>query len=182
MLKTLLSTATVSVLTIASGLAMTNCVQSFTPNTKATQTTGSPAPKKLVAQAASSLTPMEQAFFQQINQYRASQGMPALTLDSAITQQARIHSQDMANGRVPFGHQGFDQRVKAIGKSIPYRAAAENVAYNMGYKDPTTQAVSGLLKSPGHLKNIRGQYNLTGVGVTKNAKGEYYFAQVFVRK
>lgn len=182
MLKTLLSSATIGILTIASGLGMSNCVQSFTPSTKTTQATGSTASKTLVAQATSSLTPVEQSFFNQINQYRTSQGLPALTLNSAITQQARIHSQNMANGRVPFGHQGFDQRVKAIGKTVVYRAAAENVAYNMGYKDPTIQAVQGLLKSPGHLKNIRGQYNLTGVGVTKNAKGEYYFAQVFVRK
>jgi uncharacterized protein YkwD len=45
-------------------------------------------------------------------------------------QQSRIHSEAMASGQVPFSHNGFEGRVKAIAKSIPYRSAAENVAYN----------------------------------------------------
>lgn len=178
MLKTLLSGATIGIVAIASGLGVTNCAYSLTPAVKTTQAT---APAKLIAQVDPSLAAMEQSAFKQINQYRASQNLPALALNSAITQQARIHSQNMAKKTVPFGHQGFDQRVEAIGKAISYRSAAENVAYNMGYKDPATQAVQGWLKSPGHLKNIRGQYNLTGIAVSKNAKGEYYFAQLFVQ-
>ena len=86
----------------------------------------------------------------------------------------------MANGAVPFGHDGFEQRVQALAKAIPYKAAAENVADNQGYNDPATQAVQGWLKSDGHRRNIEGQYNLTGIGIALNANGEYYFTQIFV--
>jgi uncharacterized protein YkwD len=122
---------------------------------------------------------IEAAAFQQINAYRASKNLPLLTRNSQIDQQARIHSQNMATGRVPFSHDGFSQRLQAIG--IPYSSAAENVAYNQGFSDPATQAVKGWLKSPGHLGNIQGNYNLTGIGVAANNKGEVYFTQIFLR-
>ncbi|MEI1377992.1 CAP domain-containing protein [Nostoc sp. UHCC 0926] len=122
---------------------------------------------------------LEQSVFNQINNYRASQGLPALTRNSAIENQARIHSQNMANGTVPFGHTGFSERVRAIG--IPYRAAGENVAYNQGYSDPATIAVQGWLKSPGHLANIKGNYDKTGISVASNSRGAIYFTQIFLR-
>ncbi|MGB3268101.1 MAG: CAP domain-containing protein, partial [Microcoleus sp.] len=128
--------------------------------------------------ASSSLPDLEKAVNQQINQYRASKNLPPLSVDPRITQQARIHSQNMASGKVKFSHEGFEGRVKAI--SIPYQSVAENVAYNMGYSDPVRNAVEGWIKSEGHRKNIEGQFNLTGIGIAKNAKGEYYFTQIFV--
>ncbi|AFY35774.1 CAP domain-containing protein [Calothrix sp. PCC 7507] len=134
----------------------------------------------LLAQANTNTGALEESVFKQINQYRASQKLPALTRNASIDNQARIHSQNMANGKVAFGHQGFPQRVQAI--AIPYRGAAENVAYNQRYSDPATRAVQGWLKSSGHLANIKGNYNLTGIGVASNRKGEIYFTQIFIRK
>ncbi|MDF5710746.1 MAG: CAP domain-containing protein [Nostoc sp. S4] len=132
-----------------------------------------------IAQSIINTAAIEQSVFNQINNYRASRGLSALTRNSAIDNQARIHSQNMASGKVPFGHTGVQQRLKAIG--ITYKAAGENVAYNQGYSDPATQAVQGWLKSSGHLANIIGNYNLTGVGVASNSKGQIYFTQIFLR-
>ena len=133
------------------------------------------------AQATNSLAALEQEVHNQVNQYRASLGLPPLSLDSRISEQARTHSQNMANGAVGFSHDGFSQRVQTIAKVISYRGASENVAYNQGYTDSATQAVQGWLKSTGHRTNIEGNYNLTGIGIAKNAKGEYYFTQIFIR-
>ncbi|HEY9641274.1 MAG TPA: CAP domain-containing protein [Coleofasciculaceae cyanobacterium] len=124
---------------------------------------------------------MEQSILQQINQYRQKKKLPLLATNSIITQQARQHSQTMASRRV-MSHDGFSTRVANIGKSIAYRSAAENVAYNMGYSAPERQAVEGWLKSTGHRRNIEGNYNLTGIGVAKNAQGEYYFTQIFIKR
>lgn len=134
------------------------------------------------ASKSSPFAAMEQSIHQQVNQYRQSRGLPPLTLDDRISQQARAHSQAMASGRVPFSHQGVEERFKAIGKSISYRAAAENVAFNQGYTDPVTQAVQGWIDSPGHRHNMEGKYELTGIGIAKNAKGEYYFTQLFIKR
>ncbi|NJS12515.1 MAG: CAP domain-containing protein [Microcoleus sp. CSU_2_2] len=129
--------------------------------------------------ASSSLSDLEKAVNQQINQYRVSKKLPPLSIDPRITQIARIHSENMASGKVRFSHDGFEGRAKAI--AIPYQSVAENVAYNMGYSDPVRNAVEGWIKSEGHRTNMEGQFNLTGIGIAKNAKGEYYFTQLFVR-
>jgi uncharacterized protein YkwD len=136
-------------------------------------------PAPAVAQTVPSTATLEQNAHNQINAYRKSKGLAAFTWNDAIAAQARKHSQDMASGRVPFGHQGFSTRIVAT--KIPYSSAAENVAYNRGFADPATQAVQGWLKSPGHKRNIEGNYNLAGLGVARNAKGEIYFTQVFIR-
>jgi uncharacterized protein YkwD len=121
---------------------------------------------------------VEQSIFDQINQYRASKGLSPFTRNSKIDSQAKIHSQNMASGKTGFGHSGFSDRIKATG--ISYRGAAENVAYNQGYKDSATQAVQGWLKSPGHRGNIEGKFNQTGIGVATNSKGAIYFTQIFI--
>jgi uncharacterized protein YkwD len=131
--------------------------------------------------AATATSAMEQAVFQQINEYRRQKGLSALTLNATISRQARSHSQDMSRSRV-LSHDGFNTRIQTISKSIAYRAAAENVAYNMGYTNPDRQAVQGWIKSAGHRQNIEGNYGLTGIGVAKNSQGEYYFTQIFIRQ
>lgn len=134
---------------------------------------------QIIAQSSINTTAIEKAIFQQINNYRGSQKLPVLLRNSASDTQARIHSQNMASGRVSFGHSGFRQRVQAI--AIPYISAGENVAYNRGYSDPAKQAVEGWLQSPGHLANIKGNYNLTGIGVATGPNGRIYLTQIFLR-
>lgn len=127
-----------------------------------------------------SVEALESIVFDRINRYRLSQNLNPLKLHPRITQLAREHSRKMASGAVSFSHNGFNDRVKAISTALPYQGAAENVAFNYGYKDPVAYSVNGWLNSPGHYKNIVGKYNLTGVGVAKNSQGEYYFTQIFV--
>jgi len=121
-----------------------------------------------------------QEVHRQINQYRRSLNLPPLSLNAQVSQTAATHSRNMAEGKVEFSHQGFDNRIQAIENDISYRSAAENVAYNQGYSDPVSQAVAGWIKSKGHRQNIVGNYNLTGIGVVKNQQGEYYFTQIFI--
>lgn len=130
----------------------------------------------------SSLAALEQAIYQQINQYRQSRKLAPLQLDLRISEYARIHSERMASETILFSHAGFEERIQAIGNRIPYQQAAENIAVNKGNADPVKVAVQGWLKSPSHRKNIEGQFNLTGIGIAKNAIGEYYFTQIFLKK
>jgi len=48
------------------------------------------------------------------------------------------------------------------------REIAENVGYNMGYANPASEVVKVWLHSPEPLKNIKGDFELTGIGVAKN--------------
>jgi uncharacterized protein YkwD len=174
--KNIYSIAVAAFAFIGGAIAPSAAVQTATPKSLQLSTYS-----YQLAQSTTTITiaALEDSVHQQINQLRRSQGLPALTRNSAMNNQARIHSQNMANKIVPFGHIGFAQRIQATG--ISYRAAAENVAYNWGYSDPATQAVQGWRYSSGHWRNIIGNYNLTGIGVARNSRGEVYFTQLFIR-
>jgi uncharacterized protein YkwD len=124
---------------------------------------------------------LELSIHQQINQYRQSRNLPALDFDPIISAQARIHSEEMAKIS-DLNHEGFNERLDSVAETITYQSAAENVAFNKGYTRPDATAVKGWIDSPGHHQNLLGRYNLTGIGVAQNSKGEYYFTQIFVRK
>ncbi len=124
---------------------------------------------------------LELATYNLVNKYRQSHNLPPLVADPAISVQAKAHSEQMARtGNM--SHDGFNDRIASVSKTIVYRSAAENVAYNMGSGQPDLAAVQGWIESPGHQHNMVGRYDLTGIGVAKNAKGEYYFTQIFIRK
>lgn len=125
---------------------------------------------------------LEKEIHQQINQYRQSRNLSPLEWDDEISKHAREHSQKMANGDVPFSHEGFEQRMKAIGDKLSARKGSENVATNRGHRDPLSVAVQGWIDSPGHRENIEGDYNTTGIGIARNSAGGYYFTQIFILK
>lgn len=128
--------------------------------------------------ANSSETAIEQAILKDINAYRAKHWLSPLKMDPIISAQAKKHSQDMANHRMSFGHEGFSTRIKIITASIKnFQGGAENVAYN--YKP--TEIAQKWLQSPGHKRNIDGHYNLTGIGIAYDKQGKIYYTQMFVR-
>jgi len=116
-----------------------------------------------------------------VNRYRQYRNLPPLAVDPAISAQAKAHSEEMARSS-NMNHDGFNQRAELVSKTIVYRSVAENVAFNAGHGQPDLVAVKGWIASPGHQRNMLGQYDLTGIGVVQNAKGEYYFTQIFIRK
>ncbi|GAB1545221.1 hypothetical protein NUACC21_78970 [Scytonema sp. NUACC21] len=168
-----------STLVLAGGLS-TSLVPGHSSIKKATQNKSVSSPSRQVESFYTfKTTDLEKSVFDQINRYRTSKGLRKLSLNPKITRQARLHSQNMARRKVPFSHQGFERRVRAI--PLRYKSASENLAFNQGYNDPVQEAVTSWIKSPGHLKNIKGNYNLTGIGVATNSQGEVYLTQIFVR-
>jgi uncharacterized protein YkwD len=111
------------------------------------------------------------------NRYRASKGLPPCQWHPGIARIAAEHASQMASGRATFSHDGFDARVRAF--PIVHRAAAENLAYNKGVSTVAETAVDGWIKSPGHEKNLRGTFNLCGIGVSQASDGSFYLTQLF---
>jgi uncharacterized protein YkwD len=143
-----------------------------TPQTPAVKRPATPAPV---------MNSIELETFNLVNKYRQTHNLPPLVVDPAISAEAKAHSEQMARSG-HMSHDGFNERVTSVSKTIVYRKAAENVAYNMGYGKPDLVAVQGWIESPGHKRNMVGPYDLTGIGVAKNGRGEYYFTQIFIRK
>jgi uncharacterized protein YkwD len=114
-----------------------------------------------------------------INEYRQKHGLGKLKMDNDIIREAKQHSIDMATHKISFGHEGFGKRIARLHQRIKNSGAgAENVAYN--YKDART-VVQQWLRSPGHKRNIDGNYNLTGIGVVRDRQGKLYYTQIFLR-
>lgn len=122
---------------------------------------------------------LEETVFEEINRRRTSLRLTPLQHDDRLAEQARAHSRNMAEGAVPFGHQGFQERIAAAGLQV--RSGAENVSRNRGHADPARVAVEGWLGSPGHRANIDGDYSHAGVGVHRSPEGVYFFTQLFVK-
>ena len=117
---------------------------------------------------------------QQVNEFRRTHGRRPLTLHPLISAEAKKHSIDMARtGDVSLS--GFDERLNEIRKTIPFRAAAENIAASIGDKNPAREAVEGWKKSPRHRKNMLGDFSLTGIGVAPSEQGRYFFTQIFLQ-
>ena len=121
---------------------------------------------------------LETKIFTLVNDHRLSIGRPALVWNDAMADEERAHSQAIANGQVPVGHQGFEDRIARIRKIIPWSVIAENVASARSAQE----AVDAWLRSPDHQAIIEGDFVLTGVGVAKDPDGPfYYFSQMFLK-
>jgi len=139
-------------------------------------TFGGPPAQKSAARTNAAIS-REILFF--VNEFRRSKGLPALQANSYISSVALGHSKDMLTGKSPFGHDGFRQRIDRISSRLgKLHVAAENVA--SGPMD-AREVVDGWLHSPGHRRNIMGDFQLTGVGVAEAANGMIYFTQIFVQ-
>lgn len=131
--------------------------------------------------ANSSVSEFENSAFEQVNEYRSTKGLAALTWSSEIANVSREHSVNMSNGSVAFGHDGFSTRSATLQTTVGWSGIAENVAFNNGHADPATTAVTGWINSPGHEANMVGNYTKTGMGVAISSDGSYYFTQIFIK-
>jgi uncharacterized protein YkwD len=131
--------------------------------------------------ASPAMTDLEFAIYNRVNIYRMSLDLPPLVIDPVISAQAKAHSEAMAQ-MGSMNHDRFRERVDSVAQTIPFRSAAENVATNFGHDRPDVVAIDGWIESEGHHRNMIGRYDLTGVGVAQDAKGEYYFTQIFIRR
>jgi uncharacterized protein YkwD len=122
------------------------------------------------------LDKMESEILQYVNDDRKEHGLSPLQLNAVESSLAGQHSRDMASGKVKFGHDGFSKRAKAIQKALGGTVFGENVASG---RMTAREVVDGWLNSPGHKKNIEGNFTITGIGYASDNKGEIYFTQIF---
>jgi uncharacterized protein YkwD len=141
-----------------------------------------PAPQPAPSPAAD-FADLEREVARLVNEHRIVRRLARLTYDTAVARVARAHSIDMAAGRVPLGHDGFDRRADAVERIERFDEIAENVALNDYARERTVAiALRGWLGSAHHLENIEGAYNVTGIGVARARDGTFYYTQIFVAR
>jgi uncharacterized protein YkwD len=102
-------------------------------------------------------------------------------MNAKLTEAARIQADQMAkynrlDHTIPGApYPDMTSRFDAVGYA--YSAAAENVAWNQA---DARAAVAAWMTSTGHRANILDpRFTETGVALTRNARGEPYWVQVF---
>jgi len=113
-----------------------------------------------------------------VNEYRLSNGLQILTMDSVVWRYATEHNNYQINLE-DINHDNFSERMDNLQAEIGGGAAAENVA--MGYDSPES-VVQGWIGSEGHRLNMLGDYNLTGISAKKSNAGDWYYCQIFLNK
>jgi uncharacterized protein YkwD len=112
------------------------------------------------------------------NAERARRKLPPLSVSPELEAAAMAHALDMADRR-KMAHKGADgsspfDRMKREGYA--FRAAGENVAYGF---DDVESVMGGWMRSPGHKRNILGQFTEIGVGRAIARDGASYWCVTF---
>lgn len=131
-----------------------------------------PTPTSIVEVLTADLGKQALAF---TNQFRAQNKKPPLQWNQTLADLSTEHSQNMASGKVAFCHEGFADRAKRAG----FWSSAENIYMTSPRKDMAKAAVDAWISSPGHRKNLLGNYCFSAIGVYKSPSGQWYFTQMF---
>ncbi|MCL1692197.1 MAG: CAP domain-containing protein [Actinomycetia bacterium] len=114
----------------------------------------------------------EGAFLSKINASRSAAGLAPVSVHSDLVPDARTHSaQMMAAGE--------------IYHTSPLSAVAsgwEALAENVGAGPSVDSLHAAFMASSGHRRNILGDYNYVGIGVSQSDSGQLWVTVIFMRK
>jgi uncharacterized protein YkwD len=120
-------------------------------------------------------SPDDQICLTLTNKFRKENGLPPLAYSKALCDVARPHTLAMLEGKVKLGHAGFhDRRAKLLQAA----SMGENVAYTDGYANPVQTMVDNWIKSPGHRRNMLGDFSHLGT-VFEHRGDVWYGIQLF---
>lgn len=129
---------------------------------------------------------IRQEMLAQLNSYRAQHGLQPVRYSKALELAADEHALDMRARRF-FGHQnpdGLGPPDRAASAGFCHRLVGENLAYGRNARRAPRDALQAWIESPGHERNLRGEYAWVGMGylhVHEGADHYYYWVQVFAR-
>lgn len=112
------------------------------------------------------------------NRIRAAHHLPALSVSGPLEAAAREHARDMAR-RQWMSHRGGDGSSpfrRMADQGYTFRRAGENVATGQRSVDAV---MSGWMRSPGHRRNILGNFNEIGAARANDTKGTTYWCVTF---
>lgn len=113
-----------------------------------------------------------------LNEHRLSIAKNTLNTNDLATDLAIDHTEYMIDQN-DISHDDFDERSDQLITDENASRTGENVAYGQRSAEAVMQA---WLNSPGHRKNIEGDFTHIGIAVIKNPNGTYYFTQLFLKK
>ena len=121
---------------------------------------------------------LAQGVIDEVNAVRASQGLPPLTVDAALTEAASAHAADQAaSARMAHeGSDGTDVGARLLRAGYDYARAKEAVAVGWGEARGVTR---GWWYSPAHRRTLlHWPASEVGVGVARDRDGRAYWTLI----
>lgn len=127
----------------------------------------------------------------EVNRYRASQGLKQLRFHKGLSKIAKPHSNYMRKHAGSFSlnsqkslisHYGFESRSILAERKYRIESIGENViaSHDLGQgRELAATMVRGWLRSPDHKFNIEQDWSLTGVAVSFDDRGRVFVTQLF---
>ncbi|TPW77973.1 FG-GAP-like repeat-containing protein [Schumannella soli] len=128
------------------------------------------APPSTAATLPASKTQIIQTILRETNDIRRGVGLAPLIHNTAIDTVAANWSQKQADAKTMSHNPNYAQQIPS-----GWSRAAENVAYGYRYTEVTT----AWKNSPGHYKNMVGDYTDIGIGFAQTSDGTIYYTQNF---
>ncbi len=128
----------------------------------------------VVATAASASSSDESGFVSAMNSARASEGLPALTVDGTLRSYARSHTADMIEAGTIFHSTSAQLSSITTGWS--------RIGENVGMGPSVSVIHQAFMASSGHKANILGDFNYVGVGADWSGDGTLYVTVIFMKK
>lgn len=115
-----------------------------------------------------------------MNAQRAGLGLNPLARSAALEAEIQTHTTDMAEGRIPFGHQNFSLRCQNAREVLGGgNSCGEIVAW--GQKTPERVHLAWT-NSPGHYNRMTDvRYTHAGLGYFVNDLGRPYWGVLFIK-
>lgn len=114
----------------------------------------------------------EGSFLSKINASRAAAGLAPVSVHSDLVPDARVHSAEM----MAAGNIYHTSPLSAVASG--WEALAENVGAG-----PSVDSLhAAFMASSGHRRNILGDYNYVGIGVSQSDSGQLWVTVIFMRK
>lgn len=122
---------------------------------------------------------LAQDAFTAVNGYRAAHGLAALAWDDSVCAAAKVRAAEIVTN---YSHNRPDASgfyTALLEQGIPYKAAAENIAYGNHLYTTGAGVALGWYESEGHRNNmLNGRYTKAAVACYYN-NGMYYWANLF---
>ncbi|MGH7444016.1 MAG: CAP domain-containing protein, partial [Longimicrobiales bacterium] len=132
---------------------------------------------------------LERELFHAVNGARGDEGARALDANSAMARAAREHALELAarheldHRSIQAGRETFADRL-ALAGAPAWTLAGENlIQLPFVTRDVPGEAVRGWLGSASHrMQMLEPSYTDTGVGIARDAHGDWFIVQLFVRR
>ncbi len=129
------------------------------------------------------MTKDEKTLLELTNKEREKAKLPPLRPNPILCGVARKHSANMAKqSKMEHKLDGKDPGDRVLGAGYDYGRVTENIATSDMPGVPLTVIMKDWMDSKDHRKNLLDdRVSEIGLGIASNAKGEFYYTQVFAR-